>query len=42
MKVTHTARYDAPPAAVCAMLTAPDFRRYAAAAAGAAWLRGDR
>ena len=34
MKVTHTATYDAPLADVYAMLTDPDFRRYAAAATG--------
>ncbi len=34
MKVTHTATYDAPPAEVYAMLTDPDFRRYAADATG--------
>jgi uncharacterized protein YndB with AHSA1/START domain len=34
MKVTHTATYDAPRAEVYAMLTDPDFRRYAADATG--------
>src|SRR5687767_2347254 len=34
MKVTHTATYDAPLAEVYAMLTDPDFRRYAADASG--------
>src|SRR5687768_13120777 len=38
MKVTHTATYEAPLAEVHAMLTDPEFRRYA----GAAWLRGQR
>ena len=34
MKVQHTATYDAPAAAVYAMLTDPAFRRYAAEATG--------
>jgi uncharacterized protein YndB with AHSA1/START domain len=34
MKVTHTATYDAPLDEVYAMLTDPDFRRYAADATG--------
>jgi uncharacterized protein YndB with AHSA1/START domain len=34
MKVTHTATYDAPLAEVYAMLTDPEFRRYAADATG--------
>ena len=34
MKVSHTARYDAPLGDVYAMLTDPEFRRYAADATG--------